>query len=590
MKLDFGLFLRASFILALALPALGPSDSIAQFPGREAVGQFYRITPPIGTQRYFDAVQIERVSRISTLMPPPIQPLPVPRSLVALTGQILELPERQRIFFTAVNTGGSISLFEIDLLTREVRPVTPQPDVGPAYAAHFLASSDASRLYVQWFAAGTPPRTEIYDGLTLKFIGRTSAFRPDERAAGFEHRPPYLWTLDPANRAVLVDTGRDQVARVFELQRWFGPVHGVVSDAWRDLLLVRLDAGYDRYQVVDVISGEIGPPLDLEGYRTAQPRLVLGGRALALIDMERRPYDPSRGWSATAIAVGSGVVYDLQRGGQPVAFQLAIPLEFPVSSLGTNTDPAVPGRLWVHVPSDDERIDFGWPACDRKSPAGDGVSATIEADWDPTGDPFMYRYRVRVADDSDAAVGGVALQIGRETAKTGAPDGWGVELIKRERWLRWTNGLGPPQQNIVPGSAEGGFVVEANLDTRPGIAEYRIQAAIGLPRGCESDDRFLDNSLEGYTLVPEVVETAIPRKLAQRLGKLVEEACDIGWIVEEDCPVLRSAAAATESADGDRSAAVDTFLQMLAVARLNDDSAHTVLWDAAMAIKEASRL
>jgi hypothetical protein len=590
MKLDYGLFSRAPFIPALALLALGPTDSVAQFPGREAVGQFYRITPPIGAQRYFDAVQVERVSRISTLMPPPVQPLPVRTSLVELTGQILELPERQRIFFSAANSGGSLSLFEIDLLTREVRPVLPQLDIGPAYAAHFLVASDASRLYVQWFAPGYPPRTDIYDGPSLQWLGRTSAFRPDERAAGFEHQAPYLWTLDPMNRAVLVDTGSDQIVHVFEVQRYFGPTRGVVADIWRDLVLVRLDVGHDRYQLVDIGSGEIGPPLDLDGYRTAQPRLVLEGRALALIDMERRPYDPSRGWSATAIAIGSGAVYDMQRSGQPVAFQLSVPLEFPVSSFGTNTDPAVPGRLWVHVPTDDDRIDLGWPACARKSPAGDGVSATIEADWDPSGDPFMYRYRVRVAEDSHADIGAVALQIGKETAKTGAPDGWGVDLIKRERWVRWTNGLGPPQQDIAPGSVEAGFVVEANLDTRPGIAEYRIQAAIGLPRGCESDDRFLDNSLDGYTLAPVIVETGIPRKLAQRLGELVENACEIGWIAEDDCPALQSAAEATESADADRSAAVDTFLRMLADARLTDVNANTVLWDAAMAIKEASRL
>ncbi len=579
-----------SFLLALAILALGARDSLAQFQGREAVGQFYQITPPLGASRYFDAVLVERVSRISTLMPPPIRPLPVPQSLVALTGQILELPERQRIYFTAVNTGGSISLLEIDLLTREIRPVLPQPDVGPVYAAHLLAASDASRLYVQWFAAGTPPRTEIYDGQTLQWLGRTSAFRPDERAAGFEQKPPYLWTLDPANRAVLVDTGRDQVAQVFEVQRWFGPVNGVVSDAWRDLILVRLDVGHDRYHVVDVTSGEIGPPLDLEGYRTAQPRLVLDGRALALIDMERRPYDPSRGWSATAIAIGSGSVYDLQRGGQPVDFQLTVPLELPVSSVGTTTDPAVPARLWVHVPGDDERIDFGWPACDRKSPRGDAVEVRIEADWDPAGDPFLYRYRLTVADASDAPVSAFALQIGRETAKTGAPDGWGVDLIKRDRWVRWSNGLGPPQQNIAVGEAGAGFVVESNLDTRPGIVEYRIQAAIGLPRGCESDDRFLDNSLHGYTLAPTRIESAIPRKLAQRLVELVEQACDIGWIVESECPALRSAAAAAESAEDNRSSAVDAFLRLLADARLDDDEANTVLWDAAMAIKESSRL
>ena len=590
MNLVHGLFSRVPTITVLALLAFGPTDSVAQLPGWEAVGQFYRITPPIGTLRNFDAVQIERVSRISTLMPAPVQPLPVRPSLAALTGQILELPERQKVFFSAANSLGSLSLFEVDLLAREIRPVLPRPDIGAAYAAHFLVAPDASRLYVQWFAPGHPPRTDIYDGPSLQWLGRTSAFRPDERAAGFEHRPPYLWTLDPLDRAVLVDTGTDQIVFVFELERYFGPVRGVVADIWRDLVLVRLDVGHDRYQLVDIVSGEIGPPLDLEGYRTAQPRLVLGGRALALVDMERRPYDPSRGWSATAIAIGGGTVYDLQRSAQPTAFQLTVPLEFPVSSFGTSTDPAAPGRLWVHVPTDDQRLDFGWPACDRKSPPGVGISATIEADWDSSGDPFMYRYRVRVSADSDAAVGAVALQIGKATAKTGAPDGWGVDLIKRDRWIRWTNGLGPPQQSVVAGNVESGFVVEANLNTRPGIAEYRIQAATGLPRGCESDDRFLDNSIDGYTIAPEVVETGIPQKLAQRLGKLVEEACDIGWIAEEDCSALRSAAAATEAAEGDRSDAVDAFLQALADARLHDVNARTVLWDASMVIKEASRL
>jgi len=559
---------------------------MAQTPSRDAVGQFYRLAPPLAAQSYFSAVQIERVSPLSMAMPAPVAPMPVHVTLAALTGQILELPERQRIYFTAANSGGTLSLFEIDLLTRESRPVLPQPDVGPAYAADMLAAPDGSRLYVQWFAPGYPPRTDIYDGYTLQWLGRTGEFRPDERAAGFDHRPPYMWTLDPANRTVLVDTNRDRVVHVYDHQRWFGPVHGVVADAWRDLLLVRLEVGHDRYQLVDVVSGEIGPPLDLEGYRTAQPRLAVGGRALVLIDMERRPYDAGRRWSETAIAVGSGVIYDLRGGHKLDEFRLVVPFELPVSALGTNTDLSIPGRLWVHVPGDDQRFDLGWPACNWKSPPGDDLSARIEVHWSAAEQPLRYHYAVRVAAASDAAVGAIAVRLGSETERTGAPDGWGVDLIKRDRWVRWTNGLGPPDQDIAPGMARGGFVVAAKPDTRPGIAEYRIQSAIGLARGCESEDRFLDNSRKGYTIAPETVETAVPRKLAGRLERLVKKACDIGWVGDESCRALRSAAGAVESADTGRALAVDDFLQTLATSVLNDSSATIVLSDAALAVAD----
>jgi len=579
------LFSRAVFLLAVL--AVTQGNAAAQFRDNSTMGQFYRLEPPLTAQRYFDAVRIERVSPLSIAMPPPVEPVPLRVALSALTGQILELPGRQRIYFTAVNAAGFLSLFEVDLLTREARQVLPQPDVGMPYAVDMLVAPDASKLYVQWFAPGFPPRTDIYDGQTLRWLGRTSEFRPDQRAAGFEHRPPYMWTLDPANRAVLVDTGRDRVARVFDYQRWFGPVYGVIADAWRDLLLVRLEVGHDRYHVVDVVSGEIGPPLDLADNRAAHPRLVLGGRALVLIDMERRPYRRDRSWSETAIATGSGAIYDLRAGPLLGEFRLALPYEFPVSAVGTNADPSVPGRLWVHVPGDDERFDLGRPACDRKSPRGDELTAQIEARWDAASDdPLRYGYSVEVVASSEIAAGALAIEIGRETERTGAPDGWGVDLIKRDRWIRWTNGLGPADEDIAPGTAKVGFVVAGKADTRPGIAEYRIQAAIGLPRGCESDDRFLKNSVKGYTIGPVTVDTAIPRKLAQRLERLVQEACDIGWVEKGDCATLRSAASAVESTDTDRTAAVDRFLQALADASLRN-SAVMVLTDAALAVKGA---
>jgi hypothetical protein len=129
------------------------------------------------------------------------------------------------------------------------------------------------------------------------------------------------------------------------------------------------------------------------------------------------------------------------------------------------------------------------------------------------------------------------------------------------------------------------FVVAAREETRPGIVEYRIQAATGLPRGCESDDRFLKNGVSGYTLGPERVETIDPRKLAQRLEKLVDRACDIGWVGSEDCPSLESAAEAVESARTERTDALDRFLEALLIANLRDE-ARVVLSDAAAAIRE----
>jgi hypothetical protein len=107
------------------------------------------------------------------------------------------------------------------------------------------------------------PVTDIYDGETLTWLGATPEFLPDERAAGFVPREGFLWTLDETGRAILIDTGSDRPLAAYDPQRWFGPRLSAVADAWRDLLLVRVDAGHDRFQVVDVVSGELGPPIDM---------------------------------------------------------------------------------------------------------------------------------------------------------------------------------------------------------------------------------------------------------------------------------------------------------------------------------------
>ncbi len=576
---------RSCAVGALAALALLPAEASGQFFDDATTGQFYRVEAAMTVGRTFAEVRIERVAPHAIAPPAPLAPLRLPVPLGALTGQIIELPERQRLYVAGLDARGTARLMEIDLLGRQIREVAPRAGAGPAYAVRMLAAPDAAKLYVAWYASAVTPATDIYDGNSLVWLGDTVEFAPDERAAGFEHQPPYLWTLDGAGRPLLLDTDRDRVVRSFDYRRWLGPHYGVVADAWRDLLLVRLDLGHDRYQVVDVVSGEIGPPLDLEGIRQAQPRLALAGRLLVLIDMERRPPRRAR-WSETAIALGGGAIYDLRAGGRVDEFQLIVPPNLPAFAVGTHADPTAPGRLWIYVPGDDQRLDFDLPACDFRAPRGDAVRAELVGRWGGAGDPTLYRYRLAVAASSPAAVGALAIRAGRESERTSKPEGWGVDLIDRDRWVRWTNGLGPAADDVAPDSIRGGFVIAADSETRPGIAEYRVQAAIGLPRGCESDDRFLDNSIAGYTIAPERVDTDDPRKLARRLAEIVEQACEIGWAGEGDCPRLIAAAEALESSKADRHAAAQLFRDALAGADLND-SAAAVLSDAAAAVEAA---
>ena len=570
---------------ALALLALLPAGANAQFGEGKAVGQFYRVEPPLSVDRSFFGVRVERVAPNSLAMPPPLDVIPVGVPIRALTGQITELPQRGRIYFTILDSAGALRLIELDLIRREARVVSPPAGAPMPYAAQLLVTSSGSKLYVQWFGPGYIPETYIYDGFSLALLGRTSQFLPDERAAGFEARDPYLWTLDFSNRPVLVDAQRDRVETAFDYQRWFGQVRAVVSDAWRDVLLYRLDVGRDRYQLVDVRSGEVGPPLDLEGYGSVQPRLAQSGRLLVLIDMERRPLRNATRYAETAIALGGGTIYDLRARRRAGEFRLVVPYDLPVSALGTTDDPGLPGRLWVHASGDAQRIDFDMPGCARGTGGGDRLDARLEASWDASEDPGLYRYGVRVADDSEGAVGALAIEAGRLTDRSGAPEGWGMDLIKRESWIRWTNALGPADEDVAPGEAKGGFVISAERDTRPGIAEYRIQAAIGLPRGCESDSRFLKNSLRGYTIAPERVDTIDPRKRAQRLERLVRKACEISWVDPAGCEALRPLAREIVESRSGRAANLERFLDAVASIRM-ETTASTVLRDAARSIKQ----
>jgi hypothetical protein len=576
----------AALLAALAAALPTRTDAAAQFGPGAAIGQFYRVSPPATAGRRFEAVQVDRVAPDALVMPGPVEPVPLGVPLSALTGQILELPERQRVYLAALGTDGRLRLFEIDLITRAARAILPRPGDEFPYAVRFLVAPDASKLYVQWLWPGYAAATDIYDGGTLTWLGRTPEFEPDERAAGFEHRPPYLWTLDRLDRAVLIDTQRDRVVTVFDPRRRFGPAYTAVADAWRDLVLVRSDVGHDRFQLVDVVSGEVGPPLDLEGRRQAAARLVLSGRVLALIDVQRVAPRPGRPRAETAVATGGGALYDLRDGRSLGEFRLVVPPAFPVAAVGTTADPGLPGRLWIHVPGDYQRFDLELPACGRKAPRGDRAAVRVGLGRDASVGRRRYVYTVSVAPESEA-VGALAVEAAREAERTDAPDGWGMDRIGRGRWVRWTNGLGPPGEDIAPGTERGGFVVLGRPDTRPAIVEYRAQAAIGLPRGCESDSRFLRNSARGYTVGPERVRTTDPRKLARRLKRLVEQACEIDWIEPGDCEALTRAAARAESAGAERRDAVDRFREALSRAKFREKSAALVLSDAASAVIEA---
>ena len=126
-------------------------------------------------------------------------------------------------------------------------------------AVALLAPAHSNKLYIQWWGPGALMETDVYDGETLTWLGTTLDFRPDERALGFEHHSPYAWTIGPGDRLALIDTRSDRLVRYLDTERWLGGLQGVVADTWGDLILFRIAAGGDRYQVVDVVSGEAGP-------------------------------------------------------------------------------------------------------------------------------------------------------------------------------------------------------------------------------------------------------------------------------------------------------------------------------------------
>jgi hypothetical protein len=285
------------------------------------------------------------------------------------------------------------------------------------------------------------------------------------------------------------------------------------------------------------------------------------------------------------MASGTGGIYDLPASDRSADFRLAVPFDLPVAALGVTADPTAPGRVWVHTPRDEQRFDFDLPACSRQAPPGDRVNARLEVRGDSADDPRAYFYRLSVDPQSASAAGALAIEAARSTDRTGKPDGWGVDLIARDHWVRWMNALGPASENVPPGGARDGFVIKGRDGTRPGIVEYRIQGATRLPRGCESDDHFLENSVTGHTVAPEPVETRQTGELARRLLDLLQRTCDIGWAAPTACDDLRESALTVQREARDPTAAVDRFLRVLRESDV-EPVASLVLGDAARAVLE----
>lgn len=567
---------------ATVLFACGANAATQVSPRTIATGALYRVRPAVSAAPFFDEIEIERVAPGALAMPAPIGPVPVGLSLRALTGQIYEVPERLRIYFAALDARDAVRLLEYDLGSRETRIIRPPPGRSVPSAVALLAPAHSNKLYIQWWAPGALTETDVYDGETLTWLGTTLDFRPDARALGFEHRSPYFWTIGPGERLALIDTRTDRLVRHLDTERWLGGQQGVVADAWGDLILFRIAVGGDRYQVVDIVSGEAGLPLDLPEYGRSVARLVFEGRLLVLLDVERGPPSPY-GRRSTAVATGRGEIYALRGAGKVTDFKLVVPPNLPVSALGTTPDPGVPGRLWVHAPGDDQRFDLEVPACQR-SAAGQRLAASLEVTWDPVRDAKSFGYELSVDPQSAGAAGAVAIEAARASQDVRGPAGWGADLIGGERWVRWMNGLGPSDEDVAPGASEDGFALVGTPDSRPGIAEYRLQAATGLPRGCESDDRFLKNSLRGYTIAPEKVTTDDPRKLAQRLERLVKQVCELGWIGPSPCEDLAAEASAATGRGDDRAAALDRFEESLRSASVPVNVA-LMLADASSAVR-----
>lgn len=572
--------LAATALLATALLGVGGLRAQTAF-GPAAVGSYYTVEPADPAEPLIQELRVERTAPPVLAVPGPVSPIAIRAGLRTLTGQILELPDLQRLYVVGLDAGGRARLIELDLTAQQSREVPPPPGAAPALAVRALVAPDGSKLYVQWLTGIPRPETDIYDGNFLSWLGSTRDFPVADRAARFESRAPYLWTFDYDGSLLQIDTGRDRVVRAFD-PRTLGNGAAEVPDAWRDFALVRLDAGHDRYRVVDVGSGEVGPPLDLDGYRHAIGRLALAARFMALAEVERAGIDRYLGRELYT-ATGSGTIYDLRGAGPVTDFHLVLAVNLPERGLAVESDPSVAGRLWIYGPGDRQHFDLGVPACDGKPPTGKGVRPEVRVTWRPD-DPHRYAYALALSPGDTTSAWALALQIGEAADSALPPTGWGVDRLDKG-WIRWTNGLGPADQNVAPGDSLAGFQVRARDRARPGFVNYRVQAATGLPRGCESDESFVKNSAAGRAIGPERIPSDA-RGRAKRLVEMVDAACELGRAPASACATLRDAAQSVATAR-DRAAPLDRMETALKGAVIPDSVVARILADATASVREA---
>lgn len=572
---------RLVLAIGVAVPCLlaiaaGGGPSVQTRTG--TIGRYYRFGAPDAFERTITAVRVERFAPHTLAGPAPIAPVPLPVRLQAFTEPVIELPEAGRAFVAATDTRGVARFLEIDLVRRQAREVEPSRFAGPGPALRALVAPDGSKVYVQWLGPRIDPPTDIYDGALLRWLDRTVEFRADLRALEYEHRRPWLWTFDPQDRLVLVDTRTDRIVRRIDPALQIGDERAVVVDAWRDLLLVRQAGTPARFRVLDSVSGEIGPPLEVAEEGPGIGRLTGNGRFLAWLRVDRRI---PRRFSGPPLhtVTGDGALYDLRAQEAAAGFHLALPPGVPARALGTEPDPLVPGRLRVYGPGDRQDFDLGVPRCDDAGADGEPIRASVSMVREREGSGTRYAYRLSVSPESPSGAGAFAVQVGG-AARGRRATGWGLDRLEEGSWVRWLNGLGPDTEDVPPGGSAH-FHLEAEPGTYPGTVRYRVRPAPLPPRGCEREDRFLERGLAGWTIGPERLPEAAARRI-ERLADLVERACRLNWIEPEHCDPLTAAAEAI-ARDGDRAAAVTAFSGAVRD-RLPENETRRMLIEAAEAV------
>jgi hypothetical protein len=112
-------------------------------------------------------------------------------------------------------------------------------------------------------------------------------------------------------------------------------------------------------------------------------------------------------------------------------------------------------------------------------------------------------------------------------------------------------GSAAPQQDVAPGSARSGFVIESGAGL-PGIVHFWVEGRYAVPTVTEAQEdsvqqpRIEENSFRGLTVGAEPVADVSLAGLADRLRGLGTRACSLAWIT--NAGVCRSLQAKLDAA------------------------------------------